>query len=309
MMSIEKSNPILRVQNALALCLIVILGLVWKIYDDQLHLQKDLSRIEDVMRSMDKEMQKKRSLSIQENQKSRVLQLRNALFAMVPCARSPGGLCPVTNNASRRLIMLRQLLKRSKDLKGINLQGLDLRNIDFSGVNLSYAQLDYSNLSKSNLQKVDFRHASMIGTDLSESNLQKAILAGANLSGAGLEKADLSGAQLQVSNLRGAHACQAKFDKTKLGGAWLQGAYLWGANLSQTRLAGTYRGAYIGKDTKWQNKVPTDVVITDYKAVHLTAGVIATISPAYGPAAAPFLQGNPTNGTVCPLYLQEVVNK
>jgi uncharacterized protein YjbI with pentapeptide repeats len=295
-----EDGTILRTQNAIALCVIVILGFNWKMYEDLFELKLQLTEVRSDLLVIER-LAQSQSLSRSEGVRNQILQTRNALYAVVPCNRNPGGMCPVTAEDGRRIEMVAHLVQTlgSRDLKGVNLQGLDLKGIDFSDVNLSYAQLDYSDLSGSNLAGVDFRHASMIGVDLTDANLDGAILVGSNLSGAGLENASLKNAQLQAADLRSAHACKADFSNSNLGATWFVDAILWGADFSDTHLSGDYRGASVDEETKW-GKAPPEGIVTyvDKK----NPNDVTLINAAYGPEVAPFLGGKPFLGTDCPKY-------
>lgn len=75
-------------------------------------------------------------------------------------------------------------------------------------------------------QKIDLRHATLMGANLTEANLQEAYLNAAKLQGASLNQANLKGASVIAANLEGADCNQAN----------LQGAYLIKANLTETCL-------------------------------------------------------------------------
>ncbi len=139
----------------------------------------------------------------------------------------------------------------------------------------------------------------MIGTDLSGANLSKAILVGADLTGAGIEGARFTEAQLQTADLRGAHACKTDFSKAKLGASWFQGTTIWGANLSETNAIGHFRGAHANDTTRWKGAKPEGVIIDTSSNQKFDV-----ILPAYGPEAAPFNGGKPSEGTICPKYKQ-----
>ncbi|MEC7983543.1 MAG: pentapeptide repeat-containing protein, partial [Myxococcota bacterium] len=244
-MSEENDGSLLRAQNAVALCSIVSLALLWKVYDDQQQQIAQLQQMQDNVAKIERGLKQVESKRLQESAKSRSLQTKNALFAVVPCKRNPGGLCPVTSDPSLRLDMVDRIMKESadKDFQGVNLQGLNLSKINWNGANLTYAQLDYSDFRGADLSNVDFSHASLIGADFTGAKLNNTTLIGADLAGASLENAQLNNTKLQTANLRGVHACGAIFKGVKLSAAWLQGAALWGADLSASNATGYFRGA------------------------------------------------------------------
>ena len=128
MTSDSNNNPILRTQNAVALCVIVILAMTWKLYETQVELRKELLLLHDEIIRVEKSVLNANSSNAKERIKSRALQTRTALYAMVPCDRDPGGLCPVTSDPSRRAMMLQELVEELgvKNLQGVNLQGMHL---------------------------------------------------------------------------------------------------------------------------------------------------------------------------------------
>ncbi|AOX01704.1 hypothetical protein BJP34_21695 [Moorena producens PAL-8-15-08-1] len=75
-------------------------------------------------------------------------------------------------------------------------------------------------------EKIDLRHATLMGANLTEANLQEAYLNAAKLQGACLNQANLKGASVIGANLEGADCNQAN----------LQGAYLIKANLTDACL-------------------------------------------------------------------------
>ncbi|NEO39373.1 MAG: pentapeptide repeat-containing protein [Moorea sp. SIOASIH] len=96
-------------------------------------------------------------------------------------------------------------------------------------------------------EKIDLRHATLIGANLTEANLQEAYLSGSKLQGACLNQANLKGAYVIGANLEGADCNQAN-----LQGAYLIKANLTDACLSDANLEGAFlRSAKLEKAILW----------------------------------------------------------
>jgi uncharacterized protein YjbI with pentapeptide repeats len=315
MQSIDPNDPNKRILSAIALCAIVILALVWKLYenlgelsDTTENLNQTMLEAQDSLDTIEEIVHQNNLKNAKVGQHTLAFQTRNSLYSMVPCDRIPGGLCPISSNLIRRADMVRKLFFDigTTDFKGVNLQAVDLSGLDFSGADFSYAQLDYADFSGTRLINADFRHASMNGTNLTGADLTGAILVGADLSNAGMENAKLINSKLQAANLTEAHACLADFAGAKLGSSNLTGIYIWGSDFSKTDLSGRFNSAKAGEDTLWRNDAsPKErgVETISYKEANPNQGPLAPILPSYGPDAAPFLGKVIPDGTICPRYV------
>ncbi|EGJ29780.1 MULTISPECIES: pentapeptide repeat-containing protein [Moorena] len=115
---------------------------------------------------------------------------------------------------------------------------IDLRHATLIGANLTEANLQEAYLNGSKLQGADLNQANLKGTYVIGANLEGADCNQANLQGAYLIKANLTDACLSDANLEGAFLRSAKLEQAILWNANLQRASLIQANLQEANLEG-----------------------------------------------------------------------
>ncbi|AOY82146.1 pentapeptide repeat-containing protein [Moorena producens JHB] len=130
------------------------------------------------------------------------------------------------------------VIGRRDSSKELEDQKIDLRHATLMGANLTEANLQEAYLSGSKLQGACLNQANLKGAYVIGANLEGADFNQANLQGAYLIKANLTDACLFDANLEGAFLRRAKLEKAILWNANLQGASLIEANLQQTNLEG-----------------------------------------------------------------------